>query len=75
MVAADYYYPDWECLVDWFCNPVLKNCWHGRPGIELTTLDLCSQSDVYDLSVTAQNKDTGNTELFINSSYLLLEQI
>jgi len=40
MVTADYYYPDWECLVDFLCNPGLKNCWHGQPGIEPTTLDL-----------------------------------
>jgi len=43
MVTADYYYPDLECLVDFFCNPGLKNCWHGQLGIEPTTLDLCSQ--------------------------------
>jgi len=37
-----------------FCNPGLKNCWHGRPGMEptttTTTLDLSSQSGAYDLS-------------------------
>jgi len=43
---------DWECLIDFFCNPGLKNCWHGRPGIESTTLDLSSQSGAYDLSDT-----------------------
>jgi len=55
MATADYYYPDWECLVDFFCNPELKNCWHGWPGIEptTTTLDLSSQSVAYDLSATA----------------------
>jgi len=26
-----------------FCNTGLKNCWHGQPGIEPTTLDLHSQ--------------------------------
>jgi len=36
-----------------FCNPGLKNYWHGWPGIEPTTLDLCSQSGAYDLSATA----------------------
>jgi len=29
MVIADYYHPDRGCLVDFFCNPGLKNCWHG----------------------------------------------
>jgi len=55
MAAADYYYPDWECLVDFFCNPGLKNCWHGWLGIEPTTatLDLSSQSGAYDLSAMA----------------------
>jgi len=55
MATADYYYPDWECLVDFFCNPGLKNCWHGWPGIEptTTTLDLSSQSGAYDLSAMA----------------------
>jgi len=42
MVIADYYYPDWEWLVDYFCNPGLKICWHGRPGIEPFTIDLSS---------------------------------
>jgi len=36
-----------------FCNPELKNCWHGRPGIEPTTLDLSFQSGAYDLLATA----------------------
>jgi len=53
MATADYYYPDWECLVDFFCNPGLKNCWHGWPGIEPPTLDLSSQSGAYDFSATA----------------------
>jgi len=38
----------------WFCcNPGLKNCWHGWPGIELTNSDFSSQSGAYDLSATA----------------------
>jgi len=56
MVTADYYYPACESLVDFFCNLGLKNCWHGQPGIEPTTLDLSSQSGragTYDLSATA----------------------
>jgi len=55
MATADYYYPDWECLVDFFCNPGLQNCWHGQPGIEptTTTLYISSQSGAYDLSATA----------------------
>jgi len=36
-----------------FCNPELKNCWSGWPGIGPTTLDLCSKSGAYDLSDTA----------------------
>jgi len=39
-----------------FCNPGLKNCWHGRPGIEPTTLDLNSQSGAYDLSAMIQGQ-------------------
>jgi len=31
----------------------LKNCWHGRLGIEPTTFDLNSQSGAYDLSAMA----------------------
>jgi len=38
MDTADYYYPDWGCLVDIFCYPRLKNCHHGLLGIEPTTL-------------------------------------
>jgi len=53
MVTPDYYYPDWGGLVDFFCNPGLKNCWNGLPGIEPTTLDLSSQSGAYDLSAMA----------------------
>jgi len=41
-------YGDCRLLLPWlrvsgrfFCNPELKNCWHGRPGIEPTTLYLC----------------------------------
>jgi len=36
-----------------FCNLGLKNCWHGRPGIEPITLNLRSQSGANDLSATA----------------------
>jgi len=36
-----------------FLNPVLKNCWHGWPGIEPKTLNICSQSGAVDLSSTA----------------------
>jgi len=53
MVTADYYYPDWGCLVDFFCFSGLKSCWHRRLGIEPVTLDLSSQSGAYDLSATA----------------------
>jgi len=42
-------------LLIFFAIPELKNCWHGRPGIEptTTTLNLSSQSGAYDLSATA----------------------
>jgi len=46
----------WLRVPCWFfCNQGLKNCWHGRPGIEptTTTLDLSSQSGAYDLSAMA----------------------
>jgi len=42
-----------SALLIFFCNLGLKNCWHGWPGIEPTTLDLSSQSGAYDLSATA----------------------
>jgi len=32
----------------------LKNCWHERTGIEPTTLNLSSQSGVYNLSAMAR---------------------
>jgi len=32
---------------------LIFDCWHGRPGIEPTNLDLNSQSGAYDLSATA----------------------
>jgi len=51
--CTDYYYPDCGCLVDFFCNLGLKNCWHGGLGIDPTTLDLSSQSGAYDLSAMA----------------------
>jgi len=40
----------------------LKNCWHGRPGIEptTTTLDLSSQSGAYDLSAMATGWELGD---------------
>jgi len=36
-----------------FSQSGIENCWHGRPGIEPTTLDINSQSGAYDLSATA----------------------
>jgi len=44
MVTADYYYPDWECLVDLFCNPGLKIAVMGVRGLK--------QLGAYDLSAT-----------------------
>jgi len=51
MATADYYYHDWECLVDFFAIRGWKIGW---PGIEptTTTLDHSSQSGAYDLSAT-----------------------
>jgi len=44
----------WLRVTCWFfCNSELKNCWHGRLGIESTTFDICSQSCAYDLSAMA----------------------
>jgi len=39
--------------IDFFCDPGLKNCWHGLLGIEPTTLYLSSQSGAFDLSAMA----------------------
>jgi len=39
-------------LVYLFCNPRMKNSWHWS-GIEAPTLDLGSQSGVFDLSAIA----------------------
>jgi len=40
----------WMRVPSWFfCNPGLKNCWHGRLGVEPTT-NLSSQPGAYDLS-------------------------
>jgi len=61
-----------------FCDPGLKNCWHGWPGVEPTTLDLCSQSPgAYDLSAAAQPKLKGQDDVEImchNFSTLMLLQ-
>jgi len=53
-------YCHWRLRLPWlrvplliFCNLELKNCSHGRPGIEPTTLDLGSQSGTYHLSTSA----------------------
>jgi len=44
----------WLRMPCWcFCNPGLKICSHGLLGIEPTTLDVSSQSGVYDLAVMA----------------------
>jgi len=51
-VTADYYSPDSGCLLDFFFNPSLKNCWHGWLGIAPTTLDLCHQPGAFDYSAT-----------------------
>jgi len=54
MVTADYYYPDWVRLVDFFLQSGVEKLlawtagdWTHNP------LDLCSQSGAYDLSATA----------------------
>jgi len=51
-VTADYYYPDWGCLIDCILKSVMKNCWLGWRSIETTTLDLNSQSGAFDQSAT-----------------------
>jgi len=33
LVPADYYYPDWGCLVDCLCISGLKNCMLGGQGL------------------------------------------
>jgi len=53
MITADYYYPDWVCLVDFFCNVGLKNCWQKLLRIEFKTLDISSQSSACDPSAMA----------------------
>jgi len=52
MTTADYYCPDWECLVDFFLQSGVEKL---LAGIEptTTTLDLSSQSGAYDLSAMA----------------------
>jgi len=45
MNTADYFFPDWGCLVDFFCNLGLKNFWQGQI-FEPTTLNLSSQNQV-----------------------------
>jgi len=60
MATADYYYPDWECLVDFFfAIRGWKIAGMGGQGIEptTTTLDLSSQSGAYDLSAIATHLD------------------
>jgi len=47
MVTKDCYNPDWGCLVDFLCNPGLKNCWTHN------LRSYFSQSGAYDLSATA----------------------
>jgi len=47
MNTADYYYPEWGCLLDFLSNPVLKNCWRDW-GFEPTTYNLTSQSGAFD---------------------------
>jgi len=72
MVTTDYYYPDWGCLVDFFCNLGLKNC---CPGIEHTTLEPSSQSgalwplthvfllvDIYKTLMSVRNARAQNLE-------------
>jgi len=54
MVTADYYYPNWECLVDFFAIrgwKIAGTAW--GLNFEPTTLDLSSQSGAYDLSAIA----------------------
>jgi len=51
MVTADYYTLTKSALL-LFLQYEVENCWHGRPLIKSTTLDLSSQSGAHDLSAT-----------------------
>jgi len=46
MVTADYYYTEWGYLADFFAIQDGKIAGYGMAGIEPTTLDLSSQTDV-----------------------------
>jgi len=49
MVTADYFYPDCECLVDFFAIQGWKIAGMGDRRIEPITSDLGSQSGADDL--------------------------
>jgi len=63
-----YYYPDWEGLLDFSCNPGLKNCCHGLLEIEPTTLDLNSYSQV---PIAPQPRHISKSYMFIFPNYLV----
>jgi len=49
-VSADYYYPEWGCLVDFFA--IMGWTIAGMSKIEPTTLDLDSKSGAFEHSGT-----------------------
>jgi len=61
MVIADYYYPDWACLVDFLLQSRVEKllAWAAGDWTD-NPLDLCSQSGDYDLSATATCIDFSN---------------
>jgi len=53
MVTADYYYPDWGCLVDFFAIEVEKLLAWAAGDWTHNPWDICSQSGAHDLSAKA----------------------
>jgi len=55
MATPDDYYPDWECLVDFFLQSGVEKllAWVAGDWTHNHTLDLSSQSGAYDLSANS----------------------
>jgi len=72
MVTADYYNPDWECLVDFFLQSGVEKllAWVAA-GIERITLDLSSQSGAYDLSATASPQNVKMICVYVEINLLI----
>jgi len=56
-VTADYYYPEWGHLVNFFAIWGWKIAGMGSWGLNPQHLDHCSQSGAFDLSATAMLQD------------------